>query len=45
MVHTYSLNGFNIALDVFSGAVHVCDPVSLEAISGTAGQRSLKSFV
>ncbi|MGI6695697.1 MAG: thioether cross-link-forming SCIFF peptide maturase [Christensenellales bacterium] len=32
MVHTYSLNGFNIALDVFSGAVHVCDPVSLEAI-------------
>ncbi len=32
MVHTYSLNGFNIALDVYSGAVHVCDPVSLEAI-------------
>ena len=32
MVHTYSLNGYDIALDVFSGAVHVCDPVSLLAI-------------
>ncbi len=27
MVHTYSLNGYHIALDVYSGAVHVCDPV------------------
>jgi uncharacterized protein len=32
MVHTFSLNGFDIALDVYSGSVHVCDPVSLEAI-------------
>ncbi len=32
MVHTYSLNGYHIALDVYSGAVHVCDPVSLLAI-------------
>ena len=32
MVHTFSLNGFHIALDVYSGSVHVCDPVSLAAI-------------
>ncbi len=32
MVHTYSLNGFDIALDVYSGAVHLCDPVSLAAV-------------
>lgn len=28
MVHTYSLNGYNIALDVASGAVHVLDDLS-----------------
>ena len=32
MVHTFSLNGFDIAVDVYSGSVHVCDPVSLDAI-------------
>ena len=32
MIHTFSLNGFHIALDVYSGSVHVCDPVSLDAI-------------
>lgn len=32
MTHTFSVNGYSIALDVFSGAVHVADKVSLEAI-------------
>ena len=32
MVHTFSVNGYSIALDVYSGAVHVVDKVSLEAI-------------
>ena len=32
MVHTFSVNGYSIALDVYSGAVHVADKVSLEAI-------------
>lgn len=32
MVHTFFVNGYHIALDVYSGAVHVADKVSLEAI-------------
>ena len=32
MVHTFTVNGYSIALDVFSGAVHIADKVSLEAI-------------
>ncbi|MGI6726184.1 MAG: thioether cross-link-forming SCIFF peptide maturase [Christensenellales bacterium] len=32
MIHTFTVNGVSIALDIFSGAVHVADPVSLEAI-------------
>ncbi|HUM62024.1 MAG TPA: hypothetical protein PLA31_11370 [Clostridia bacterium] len=32
MIHTFTVNGISIALDIFSGAVHVADPVSLEAI-------------
>ena len=32
MVHCYSLNGYFIALDVFSGSVHLCDEESLEAV-------------
>ncbi len=30
MIHTYSLNGFDILLDVNSGAVHVVDPLCLQ---------------
>ena len=33
MVHQYKLNGYNIVLDVFSGAVHAVDDVAFDAIS------------
>lgn len=33
MVHTFSLLGQNIALDIHSGSVHLCDDVSLKAIN------------
>lgn len=32
MIHAYSLNGYHIALDVYSGAIHLMDKVSLEAV-------------
>ena len=32
MIHTFTVNDYHIALDVYSGAVHVADRVSLEAI-------------
>ncbi|NLG25656.1 MAG: thioether cross-link-forming SCIFF peptide maturase, partial [Clostridiales bacterium] len=32
MVHTYKLQGYNIALDVNSGAVHVVDDLARDAI-------------
>lgn len=32
MVHLYQLNGYNIALDVFSGSVHAVDEVAYDAI-------------
>ncbi len=32
MIHTYSLNGYHIALDVHSGSIHIADEVSLQAI-------------
>lgn len=32
MIHTFTVNGYSIALDVFSGSVHVVDKVALEAI-------------
>lgn len=32
MVHTFTVNGYSIALDVYSGSVHIADPVALEAI-------------
>ena len=35
MVHTYRLNGFNIALDVCSGAVHVLDELSYRLLDYT----------
>ncbi len=34
MIHQYKLNDFNIVLDTFSGAVHVTDEVSYDAIQG-----------
>ena len=33
MIHKYKLNGFNIALDVNSGAVHVLDDLSYDILS------------
>ena len=33
MVHQYKLNGYNIVLDVFSGAVHAVDEVAYDAIA------------
>ena len=32
MIHQYKLNGYNIVLDVFSGAVHLVDDVSYDVI-------------
>lgn len=32
MIHVFTVNEYSIALDVYSGAVHVADKVSLEAI-------------
>ena len=37
MIHCYQLNGFNIVLDVHSGAVHVVDDAS--AIYSSSGKR------
>ncbi len=33
MIHSFTVNGYSIALDVFSGAVHVVDKVAKEAIT------------
>ena len=33
MIHQYKLNGFNIVLDVYSGAVHIVDEVAYDVIS------------
>ena len=32
MIHTYSLNGYNIAVDENSGAVHVLDDLTYEML-------------
>ena len=32
MVHQYKLNGYNICLDVYSGAIHVVDDVVFDII-------------
>ena len=32
MIHQYKLNGVNIVLDTFSGAVHVVDDLSYDII-------------
>ena len=34
MIHQYKLNGYNIILDTYSGAVHVTDEVAYDAIAG-----------
>ena len=33
MIHSYKLNGFNIALDVMSGCIHVVDEVAYDVIN------------
>ena len=33
MIHQYKLNGYNIVLDVYSGAVHLVDDVAYDVIS------------
>jgi len=32
MIHQYKLNGFNVVLDVFSGAVHSVDALAYDII-------------
>lgn len=32
MIHRFSLNGYNIVLDVYSGAVHVLDDIAYKAV-------------
>ena len=34
MIHQYQLNGYNIVLDVYSGAVHLVDEVAYDMIAG-----------
>lgn len=38
MIHQYKLNGYNIVLDVNSGAVHVVDEIGYEILEGTKGK-------
>ncbi len=33
MIHQYKLNGYNIVLDVYSGSVHLVDPVAYDIIA------------
>ena len=33
MIHSYKLNGYNIVIDVNSGAVHVFDDLSFDIIN------------
>ena len=33
MIHSYSLGGYNIVLDVHSGAVHLLDELSFKMVS------------
>ena len=33
MIHQYKLNGYNIVLDIFSGAIHIVDEVAYDIIS------------
>ena len=33
MIHQYKLNGFNIVLDTYSGAVHCVDDLSYDIIA------------
>ncbi len=41
MIHQYQNNGYQIVLDVNSGAVHVVDPLCYELIEWlTAGKKS-----
>ena len=40
MIHKYSLNGYNIALDVCSGAVHVLDELSFALLDYVSEQMS-----
>ena len=40
MIHQYKNNGYNIVLDVCSGAVHVVDDVVYDAIALYEGDES-----
>ena len=33
MIHQYKMNGYNIVIDVFSGAIHVVDEVAYDIIA------------
>ena len=33
MIHQYKLNGYCIVLDIYSGSVHVVDPVAYDVIA------------
>ena len=33
MIHTYKLNGYFIALDVCSGAVHILDEITYDVLN------------
>ncbi len=40
MIHQYKLNGYNIVLDVVSGAIHIVDDVAYDIISMFEGKTS-----
>lgn len=45
MVHTYSLNGYNIAIDGNSGAVHLLDDLTYQIIQDEKYLPSIKKVV
>ncbi len=42
MIHKFSMNGFNIALDVYSGAVHVIDDIAYEILEANHDVHSFR---
>lgn len=44
MIHQYKLGGYNIVLDVCSGAVHVVDDIAYDLIAGYESKPAANLF-
>lgn len=44
MIHQYKLGGYNIVLDVCSGAVHVVDDIAYDLIAGYESKPATNLF-